>query len=190
MDAAQPANTLRLFFALVPDAPLRDALAALAKGVAQRVHGKPVAGANVHLTLAFLGDTPSSALATLTAIGERLPREPVALTLDRIGGFRASGVAWAGADEVPPALLSLHGVLNDELARNGYAIEDRPFRAHVTLARKCRKVVRETLAPPLLWNVEEVVLVASTLAAGGSVYRTLAAWPLATPHAQDATGTV
>jgi len=197
-DAAKPAaaggsrasGPLRLFFALVPGERVSNALGVLARDVAARARGRPVAAANVHLTLAFLGATPESSVAALEAVGAGLPREGFALLLDHVGGFRASGVAWVGASSIPPALAALHAALAQALAAGGFPIEARPFQAHVTLARKCSGVLREALPAPVPWRVDALTLVASTLAPGGSVYRSLATWPLVDAADQGPTGTV
>jgi 2'-5' RNA ligase len=167
-----------------------SALGALARDVAARARGRAVAAANIHLTLAFLGDTPKSSVPALEAIGAALPLEGFGLVLDHVGGFRASGVAWVGAASIPPPLDVLQAALARALAAGGFPVDARPFRAHVTVARKCGSVLREKLAAPVEWRVDALTLVASTLAPGGSVYRPLASWALPAPPGQDATGTV
>jgi RNA 2',3'-cyclic 3'-phosphodiesterase len=181
-------DPLRLFFALIPGAALQAELAALGRGVAQRAQGRAVAARNIHLTLAFLGDVPASGVPGLQSIAGQLPRDAFTLVLDRVGGFRGSGVAWLGARAVPGALAGLQRTLAEALRARGFRIEARPFAVHLTLARKCRVVLDEPLAGPVEWPVEAIALVASTLAPGGSVYRTLATWPLAPVAAPNAAG--
>jgi hypothetical protein len=103
--AASPdAATLRVFFALVPSAELRNALADLGRERARRLHGRPVPADNVHLTLAFVGAWPRARLDALLAAGAAVDGEAMGVTLDRQGGFRRSGVAWVAPSSAPATL--------------------------------------------------------------------------------------
>jgi 2'-5' RNA ligase len=57
-------------------------------------------------------------------------------------------------------------------------LDPRPFHTHVTLARRCRKRVDVSMAAPIAWPVERLVLNASELAPDGPRYRELAGWTL------------
>ena len=179
-------SALRVFFALWPDAPVRDQLAALARAASERAHGRAPPPENLHMTLVFVGDVPGSSVATLSAIGRAVAATaaPFALMLDRIGAFHRQGIAWAGASSPPAALDQLAAELGDGLAAQGFILERRAFRAHVTLARRCR--IRagdpmrdgEPVSAPVVWNVSRLTLVASELASGPPQYRELDGWPL------------
>jgi 2'-5' RNA ligase len=173
--------SLRLFFALWPDDAARSAIAALAREVAQRAEGRPTRHETIHLTLAFLGDVEPDRVPALAAIGEAVASAapPFALKLDLIGGFRDARVAWLGAEPVPAPLATLAARLSASLAAEGFRVDHRPFAAHVTLARKCRSVPRRESVASAGWVVDQLSLVASELASGGSRYRTHAEWPLA-----------
>jgi 2'-5' RNA ligase len=178
--------TVRCFFALWPDAAARDALAELAREVAAQARGRaPVAG-NIHLTLAFLGNvTPSQgdALREVGAVASA-SAPPFGFTLDRVGMFRGTGIAWAGTSTPPVELARLVSEMNAVLAARGFMVDPRPFHAHVTLARRCRTRLAEAIATPIAWPVTRLVLIASDLTSGGPHYRELAGWPLS-PSAAD-----
>jgi len=173
--------SLRLFFALWPDAAARDAMAALARDVAQRTSGRATRVDTIHLTLAFVGDVSSDRVPALAEIGDTAARAapPFALTVDVIGGFREARVAWLGTEPVPTLLAALASRLNASLAAAGFRVDRRPFAAHVTLARHCRLVPPRGIVAPVAWHVDRLSLVASELGSGGSRYRTQAEWPLA-----------
>ncbi len=177
--APDPAS-LRVFFALWPDARARDALAVLAGAAAARAQGRAAAAANLHLTLAFLGDVPSPRVASLQSIGAAAASavRPFALTLDRVGAFREAGIAWAGASAVPVELERLAALLHDALAAQNVAIERRAFRPHITLARRCRKRVSASVVTPITWTVTRMTLNASDLSSGVPRYHEVAGWPL------------
>ena len=101
MTSTTAEGTARVFFALVPCAALRDALAELGRARARRLHGRPVPANNIHLTLAFVGAWPRGRLDVLLAAGAALDGEAMRITLDRQGGFRRSGVAWVAPSSAP-----------------------------------------------------------------------------------------
>ena len=75
-------------------------------------------------------------------------------------------------------LARLAADLHAALAAAGFALEPRPFAAHVTLLRKARAPRSLPLLPPLAWPVDAFTLVASSLSAGGSRYEQLKAFEL------------
>ena len=173
----------RLFFALWPDASTSDALATLAQQVAAESGGRPTAPGNVHLTLAFLGDQPRRIARELSAAAARISAPSFDLVLDSVDSWRKSAIAWAGVQNVPPALWELQQKVARSLQASGLEPDERPFAVHVTLARHISAVVRRPLAPPLVWHVTAFGLVASELDAKGARYRVLSSWPLAhRPH--------
>ena len=97
----------------------------------------------------------------------------------------AAGIAWAGASSVPAELAQLVRQLNDALMAQGFPTDPRPFQAHLTLARRCRRQPRANQAAPIAWTVARLVLNASDLGSGGPRYRELAAWPLGPRNGRD-----
>lgn len=172
-----PAASARVFFALWPDEPLRAILADLAREVAHEARGRPPAAGNEHLTLAFLGEQSSSRIAALRELAGNLGGERFSLTLDEIGSFRRSGVAWLGATAKQPDLLALQGRLAHALLEAGFPVDERPYAPHLTLARRIRAPVHRSLPAPIVWDVSSFALVASELGRKGSTYHILAEWP-------------
>ena len=185
--AAGADASLRVFFALWPDAQARDALAKRANVVAEEAGGRAPAIENLHLTLAFVGEVAADRVEALCAAGLAATADVPAfdLSLDRVGAFRGSGIAWAGASSVHADLAQLVSQLNDALTAQGFPTDLRPFQAHVTLARRCRRQPRANQATPIAWTVAKLVLNASDLGSGGPRYRELAAWPLGRRPAED-----
>jgi 2'-5' RNA ligase len=99
---------------------------------------------DLHVTLHFLGDTPASRVRDISAAAADTAADtaPFALALTEAGTFgppSAPRVVWCGlAESAAPggALAALHAALGARLAASGFAVEARPFSAHVTLARK------------------------------------------------------
>ncbi len=176
--ALSSADRIRAFYALVPDESVRLQFLALARDIARRSRGRAISGEHVHLTLAFLGDVDASALPELRTIGDRLPHVGATIDFDVAGAWRASGVAWVAPAVVPVPVLALHAALREALAADGFDIEARPFRPHVTLARRCVLPQPRARCSPVRWPVDRLCLIGSQLRPEGPVYTELAAWPL------------
>lgn len=170
----------RLFFALWPDEASRAALAALARE-ALPGRGKLVAPENLHITLVFLGGADPQQRACAERAAGAAAAPAFTLRLERLGGFRRAGVLWSAPCETPAPLHTLVDGLNRGLAPCGFEPETRPYHAHVTLARKLERRVRERPHPPIEWPVQAFHLVQSHLHAQGARYRILRSWPLAGP---------
>ena len=172
------ATTIRAFYALVPDDAIRAQFVTLARDVARRSRGRAMMGDHVHLTLAFLGDVAVSALPSLRRIGDRLPHTGSILDFDLLGAWRASGVAWIAPSVVPQALLDLHASLREALAGAGIVLDTRPFRPHITLARRCVQPHPRASCTPIRWPVNRLSLIGSELRPEGPLYSELATWKL------------
>ncbi len=106
--------------------------------------------ANVHLTLRFLGEITEEEAGPVAAALEAacLQGRACSLELNRLGVFpnpKNPGVIWAGPAAPPAALLSLEAGLSAGLEAAGFGAEarpdrpSRPFRPHLTLARRRRR---------------------------------------------------
>jgi 2'-5' RNA ligase len=175
---------------VTPPAPARDdldrALAPL-----RDAPGAPrwTAPGRWHLTLLFLGAVPDAAVDPLvTAAGPAVAGTP-ALRLQLAGGGRFGSrrrpqVCWAGLTGDVGELGALAVRLARAARRLRLEVEDRPFRAHLTLGRWRPGRPGDGDLPDRLadyrgpsWPVTEVELLESHL---GPVarYERLAAWPL------------
>ncbi len=165
----------RLFFAVWPDAAALARLERLAGELAIVSAGKPVPPAKIHLTLAFLGEIDAARMESALSVARAVRFEPFAMTFDCAGSFRGARVAWAGSLVPAPALVSLQGDLAARLAAAGFALEDRPFAAHVTLVRRIGKAVPRAAIEPVAWAVGAFSLVRSETGTGR--YAVLEAFP-------------
>jgi len=172
------AASARVFFALWPDDALRTILADLAREVGRETRGRPPAAGNEHLTLAFLGEQPSGRIVALRELAGNVGGERFSLTLDEIGCFRRSGVAWLGSSARQSDLLALQSRLSLALRQDGFPVDERPYAPHLTLARQIRASLHRSLPAPIVWDVSSFALVASELGRKGSTYHILAEWSL------------
>lgn len=161
-DATSPQS--RLFLALWPDEGTRDAIAAW-QSLWQWPQGAKLVGRErLHLTLHFIGSVPAARIDDLRR-GLRVPFEPVDLAFGA-GQLWPGGIAVLRPTQAPAALLALHGRLAQVLQKLQLPVEDRPLRAHVTLARKAAGAT----APPdasLRWKADSGYVLVQSLANGG-----------------------
>lgn len=143
----------------------------------------------LHLTLHFLGDLDDPLLAWLARALQEVHHPAFALTISGTGVFPARGrptVLWAGVAPDPP-LLDLHAKLAAVLATLGIAVEARPYRPHITLARSLPEAAAwatrfpdtaATLSLPQV-SVTAFLLMASDRNAGGVEHMVVGRYPLA-----------
>lgn len=171
----------RLFFALWPEEPVRERLDGLRSGLVGGGIGRPVARDKLHLTLCFLGGVDAETHACLDQAAAEVAVPPFTLTFDQLGYWPRPQVLWLGASETPPELSELVGQLRQVQAGCGSKPEGRPFRAHLTLARKVRRRPRLPEVEPFQWPVDRFALVASETLPSGARYEVVGQWPLRKP---------
>jgi len=154
--------------------------------------GKWVSPGNLHLTVKFLGDIDQDQVPSIGACLDDVCRRhhPFTIVLGGVGtfpgGIRAR-VIWAGITSGGEETEHLAGDADQSLARLGFKPEDRPFRAHLTVARAGQVGVSDEVINALdrlrtmEWGrfaVERVVLMQSILRPQGPLYRALSHHPL------------
>jgi len=172
-------ETQRLFFALWPEPALQRALAAEAREALGKRRSRRVPEENLHVTLAFLGEVGPEARVCLEEAAGDIAGEAFTLSMDRLGFRPGRNMLWAFPARTPEALERLADDLGAALEACGLERDKRPFRAHMTLARKAQRMPRQRAIDPVHWRVERFVLVASELGPQGSAYSLLREWPLA-----------
>jgi RNA 2',3'-cyclic 3'-phosphodiesterase len=187
--AAPKEATRRLFFALWPDEPQRAALMRAARKALRACGGRPVPAANLHLTLCFLGSVPAVRVAELEGVARRVatgwspPAPPVSLDFERLEHWvRPQLLCALAAAAAPPATFaaqSLARALGDAVAAAGFAPDLKPFRAHVTLARKVVKAGFDERIRPVHWEFDAFALVESRTLAAGPLYSVVESYALA-----------
>lgn len=181
MSAATPlASTLpghrRLFFALWPDATLRERLVESFGAAAATAGGRAVVPENLHVTLEFLGPVAASRLDELIALGAATSLPPTELSLDTLEWWPRPALRVAGTSRPASALLDLQAELRLRLGEHGFRVDSRAFRPHLTLAREVRVAPATTRAVRLDWPLNELALVESHAQPGGSRYTALERW--------------
>jgi 2'-5' RNA ligase len=133
---------MRLFVAIELTEAARSAIAAEQQRIAQTIGSDAprfVRPEQMHLTLAFIGDTTDDRAASIVAAAAAdIPRPPFCLGFGGPGVFPPHGaprVLWLGVVGGGPDVIELQAVVALRLQTAGVLLEDRRFHPHLTLAR-------------------------------------------------------
>jgi RNA 2',3'-cyclic 3'-phosphodiesterase len=181
--------TRRVFFALWPDETVRLALAHATHKAVHTCGGRPVPAHNLHATLLFLGSVAESripdlaAIAAMAASSTSIDRGSTAeLVFDHVECWRKSSLLVAVTSQSSGTGHVVAGALVDTLRREtiqiGFAPDPKPFRAHITLARKVGRPARSLSMRPVSWHLTALALVESRTEPAGAVYSVLRSFPL------------
>lgn len=169
----------RLFFAIWPPPAVAMALHRWGQAARRMAGGRAIAAEAIHLTLAFLGEVPETRIDAALAAAGRSEANAHVLPLEQATHWVRRGIVWCGPASTPPELQALVCRLSTELAHEGFLLERRPFRAHVTLLRNARRARELPAWQALEWPVAEFALVRSRLSADAARYELLARFALA-----------
>jgi 2'-5' RNA ligase len=190
---------MRLFTGIELAAPVRAALAAttgqLRRHLEARIpdlQARWIPPANLHLTLAFIGEVADSRVPEVANALQRGFATPgFDLELAGAGAFPPSGpprVAWIGVYQGAAPLRALHGEVVVRLGELGFEFEARPYSPHLTVARlrdvrgPSGRVLREALGQaevtPAAQRVGDMTLFRSRVSSSGSTYDVVLRVPL------------
>jgi len=169
----------RLFFALWPEEPARKAALAAMEPLKSKLSAHWVRPANLHITLAFLGEIEADRVGLAQAAADAVDLPGFELRLDTLEHWRKPQVLCLSPSEPVPALQQLAAELSQHLQSAGFELEKRPYRAHLTLARKAAYLPTEArIEQPIVWKAADFVLVESSQDNRASSYSVLRRWPL------------
>jgi len=187
---------MRCFFAAEPDKCAREQLArvltAAKEGLGENADAfRWVPAKNIHITLHFLGNVELPVVGQLTELLQHgLSEAQFSVRTSTLGRFPSGGppkVLWLGLDQGAEELGRVYRELAESIEKVGLRIEDRPFTAHVTLARardRDRSLARRIKWPaviqpqPIEWRATQIALMQSDLSGPAPEYRRIAAIPL------------
>lgn len=167
--ATDTESVMRLFIAVPLPEVVSNRIARWAEALRTDVSfRKWVHPQDYHITLQFLGDTKTerveSVLTSLRRIADE--QEAVQLSLQGAGVFgpaSAPRILWAGISGELEKLGLLQQRVSSVMAPLGFTVEDRPYKPHITTARKytggniTADLVR-TGPEPVSWKADRLVL--------------------------------
>ncbi|HWS45816.1 MAG TPA: RNA 2',3'-cyclic phosphodiesterase [Acidimicrobiia bacterium] len=179
----------RAFVAVRPPDAVLDEVGRVVEALAPAVGGaRWTVREQWHITLQFLGNRADVDAVTAALAGLTVPA--FAACLGGVGAFpsaRRARVVWVGVVEGADGFGALAREVGARLVPLGHEPEDRPFHAHLTLARcKVPGDVRESLAGAEAvvavvgepWRVDAVTVYESALRRAGAQYTPRATVPL------------
>jgi 2'-5' RNA ligase len=182
MKGGEPASnqpvTRRLFFAFWPDDAIRELLAHSTRKAVRSSGGRPVPVENLHSTVVFLGAVPEEHLNRVTAAAGALRSAPVELRFDALEHWVKPAVLCLTSREPLPVASNLAIALSRLLLAQGLTPDPKPYRPHITIARKVVKPHELGPTHPLVWPIDGIALVESVTAPEGPRYTVLQRWPL------------
>ena len=176
----------RLFFALSLPPKLQKQVIKWRADNFPAETGRPLTAANLHITLAFLGEVSEQKEAALRGVAGRIDAKAFSVQIDDAGHWPGAGVVWLGTRRAPRALLQLAEVLRSHAARNGCYQSALPFHPHISLFRAATRPVAIPPATPN-WTLvaTEFGLYQSIYESGRTRYSLLQSWPLSPAAPND-----
>jgi 2'-5' RNA ligase len=184
---------VRLFLALELDLrerrAIREATAPMREAASE---ASWVSENNLHLSIKFFGEQPDTTPAALTAVLAPVgaAHQPFDLRVSGLGAFpnlRAPRVVWMGVQQ-DPRLELVHHDVEATCAANGYPLDGRAFRPHITLARvraplplanaRALALAARAVVYKGMQQVYALSLIESTLGPGGPRYTKVSSIPL------------
>jgi 2'-5' RNA ligase len=158
---------MRLFIAVNFDNEVKKRLLEIQALLrSQCIRGNFTRPENLHLTLAFLGETPDEKVSSLLQILDKINNDihmtpnalheassaakPFVVSFTHTGCFTHSHkeLWWVGADETCQGLnrlKAIHGELIKRLLDAGFHVDTRSFNPHITLGREVKHSRKITL---------------------------------------------
>lgn len=147
---------------------------------------------NIHLTLKFIGETPTRDEPKIIEAVSKVLDNQKSFTMDfnRTGIFGARyapRVLWLGMQQTPDVLLNLEEAVLTAFDNIGYQRDRQNFVPHLTLCRiknLCekqyfQKVVQAIEHKTYIYQeVNEIILFQSILRPAGAVYKVMKKWDL------------
>ena len=168
---------MRLFFALLPDAPTRERLVVAAAQFRLAGPARTVAPPNLHITLAFIGEVPFPDLDIYRAMGLLSLRRFI-FDLDLLQYWPKSQAVVLVARQNLPELAAQADRLRAVVTQVRPRRDDKPWRAHATLARKVAQAPVLTEISPVIWVSHSFCLMSSRTDGDEPVYTVVDSWPL------------
>lgn len=168
----------RVFFALWPDADIRQKIQKQIYPIFDHPQGRKVPKHNWHITLAFLGNVSDDVYTCIQQQADMVSGTSFEINLDTIGHWSRPKVAWLGCNTKPQAIDTLVSSLNEQLFKCGYTPEFKTFQPHMTLMRKVTRKPKSFSFKSVTWEVKQFVLVESHVDNTGSTYKVIKKWKL------------
>ena len=173
-------DTIRVFFALWPQAAIQHKLHAIANEYQARCDARVMRTDTLHMTLQFIGNINRSQLPKLISAADKVSAvPPFRLELNTLSFWKHNRIGYATLTASESALETLAATLQHELAKVGFIADSTKFSPHVTLLRNVEHILAPQNFMPVTWQVNSFVLVESVTVNQKTQYQILQEWPFA-----------
>lgn len=131
---------MRLFIAINFDKEFKDIIENIGTKVKEcSLQGKFVDKEYFHLTVEFLGEIPESKVESIKNIMNKIAAKSFLLKLEEIGFFnrKEGDIYWIGIEK-SEELLKIKSQLYKMLKEEGFNVEKRKYKPHLTIGRKVK----------------------------------------------------
>ncbi|MGA8671807.1 MAG: RNA 2',3'-cyclic phosphodiesterase [Terracidiphilus sp.] len=136
---------MRLFVGIPLSFKVRAELAAVLTAAMSKPDGWRWASAESwHITLQFLGKTPSANFELISARLRAVQSPAVPIQINELDFFERAGIFFAGVS-LRPELAALYEKVKEAATQSGFTPDTRAFHPHITLARTKDKIHGRTL---------------------------------------------
>lgn len=177
-------QVMRIFFALDVSPSTKMAVSDWRDKSFRELAGvRPVSPGNFHITLAFIGEVAATKLEGLCDdVDQLLGRGSVEagnLVINELGYWQRQGILWLGPRHCPGQFSQLADGLKGLATRVGGKRDNRLFKPHITLFRRCKSPPPPPLDPPdFSLSYREFILLESRQNKRGVSYHAVASWQL------------
>jgi len=174
----------RLFFALQPTIAQNTMLTAYVAPLVAQLEARAVPAQNLHATLCFVGAVEEERVEALRAAAGSIRGRPVRLRFDAFEYWETPKILCATSSRDSSEATELAIALGEAAVAAGFAPDIKPFRAHLTLARKISAAQAATvplplpLEPSMVMRSDKFVLMSSRREDDVSIYSAVDSWPL------------
>lgn len=164
----------KLFFALWPSNKVRKKMEMVNQSIKENGI-KKVKPDNLHVTLVFLGNVDAESEVMIRESVEHINVQPFVLYFDQLDYWRKPRILCLSTQQYDPQLLVLVNALKSRVEPCGVKTEERPYKPHITLARKAHKLININVLP-IEWQAHAFCLVQSSSTTNGIHYQVLQRW--------------
>jgi|SRR5690554_2546708 len=169
----------RYFFALQPDLEVRMQIQQIIKRLPDNPALRLQTTANLHQTLVFLGQLTTTQLQHLLAQVQQIRCPPITMQFDLLSYWPNPKIYCLTCRRLEASLYVLVRQLEQITLEAGIAFELRPYRPHITLARKATQNISVPIAP-VCFKAESLLLMKSVSSEYGPQYLPIKQWPIGT----------
>jgi RNA 2',3'-cyclic 3'-phosphodiesterase len=167
----------RLFFALWPSDATRQKIIEFDELLIDP-RLKKVSTKNLHVTLVFLGLINEKQEQQIIEAANNISASSINMQFDQLTFWQQKrGILSLTSASQPEYLLTLVKQLQNRVIEKGIEIEQRPYTAHITLARNLKQPP-EIKVEAIPWHSDKFVLVHSVSTKHGVDYQIINSWPL------------